>query len=398
MSSANQDPATASAIPTDRPPERILCVDDERNVLRGIQRNLGRDLHIEAALGPKAGLQAIEEAGPFAVIVSDMQMPEMDGATFLSRARRRLPHAVRILLTGQASVQAAQRAINRGGVHKYVTKPCPPDKLRKLLMGAIEEHRRVVREAQILEQTVQGSVEMLTEVLALLRPAALGRSVRLRHYVQHVCEQLGTPERWRYVTAAMLSQVGSVLLPEDLVARVQAGEGNEGLSDDELALLSQGRMTAYRLIAKVPRLEAVADIVAGDELDPGEHEDVAFGRSLLALATAMDAQVIRGATVSAAIGRLRKEAHFAPELIAALNGIPPVAELTLTRLVRAQELMAGMRVDQDVVTKKDVLLVSKGQPVDDALATRVKAVAKTVGVVEPIRVRVALDPMSGQAA
>ncbi len=375
-----------AAAKDNKPPERILCVDDERNILNGIKRNLGRELHIVTALGPEEGLEAIASSGPFGVIMTDMQMPGMDGAAFLAKARRRLPHAIRILLTGQASAEAAQRAINRGGVHKYVTKPCPPERLRKLFRLSIEEHRRVVAEQRILEQTVQGSVEMLTEVLALLRPTALGRAVRMRHYLEHICTTLEVPGRWRYVTAAMLSQVGSVLLPQDLIVRAHAGDK---LTKEEAKLIREQRSTAQRLISKVPRLEDVAAMVAGDAGADGE--DVATGIELLARAEARDEQVIREGSIAGGVGRVRQSKKFSDKYVDALRGMPPISELTLTRLVRAEELTAGMTVDQDVVNTNGVLLVSANQRLDGTLAMRVASTAKTVGVVEPIRVRFHVD-------
>ncbi|MBW1802966.1 MAG: response regulator, partial [Deltaproteobacteria bacterium] len=75
--------------------EKVLVVDDERNVLEGIRRHLRKGFHIETALGSKEGLAAVKKNGPYAVIISDLSMPEMDGIQFLCRVRELAPDTVR---------------------------------------------------------------------------------------------------------------------------------------------------------------------------------------------------------------------------------------------------------------------------------------------------------------
>src|SRR5688572_30779220 len=71
--------------------DAILFVDDEANVLEGFKRQLRKEFTLDTAIGPEEGLQAIAERGPFAVVVSDRQMPGMDGVEFLSQVRERSP-------------------------------------------------------------------------------------------------------------------------------------------------------------------------------------------------------------------------------------------------------------------------------------------------------------------
>src|SRR5262245_28427095 len=102
--------------------ERILCVDDEPNVLAGYQRQLRKHYDIEIAQGGEQGLAAIQEKGPYAVIVSDMRMPGMNGAQFLARAKELAPHSVRMLLTGYSDQKAAISAVNDGHIFRFLTK------------------------------------------------------------------------------------------------------------------------------------------------------------------------------------------------------------------------------------------------------------------------------------
>src|SRR5690606_23890422 len=148
-------------------------------------------------------------------------------------------------------------------------------------------------------------------------------------------------------------------LPQELIAKAHAGAP---LDDAERALLDEQKETAFRLISKVPRLEDIAAMVAGrvDET----RTDLQQGSDMLRLAAALDELVLLGSTVTHAVGTLRQQAAFPAELLDALRGVPPISELRLSRLVRANELIPGMIVDQDVFTTQGVLLVSTGQLVD----------------------------------
>ena len=103
---------------------RILCVDDEPRVLEGIRRTLGMDFDVTTAEGGAQALALLIRRERFALTISDMRMPGMDGAAYLERAAQLAPDMVRILLTGQADMQAATRAINYGRIFRFLTKPC----------------------------------------------------------------------------------------------------------------------------------------------------------------------------------------------------------------------------------------------------------------------------------
>jgi len=81
---------------------RILCVDDDPNMLMSVKLNLRRFFQVEAAASAEEGLIALKQKGPFAVILSDMNMPGMDGSSFLNEASYLAPDTVRIMITGES--------------------------------------------------------------------------------------------------------------------------------------------------------------------------------------------------------------------------------------------------------------------------------------------------------
>jgi DNA-binding NtrC family response regulator len=108
---------------------RVLCVDDEPNVLEGLRLHLERPYRLSTATGDAEGLAILERDGPCAIVISDMRMPKMDGAAFLGQVRQRFPDTVRMLLTGHADIDAAIAAVNEGQIFRFLSKPCPPAQL-----------------------------------------------------------------------------------------------------------------------------------------------------------------------------------------------------------------------------------------------------------------------------
>ena len=194
--------------------KKILFVDDEPGVLEGYRRLLHKEFSVETVLSAEEGLAAIAAAGedPYAVIVSDMRMPKMDGAQFLARVRIVSPDSVRIALTGYADIQTASQAVNEGALFRFLTKPCEKEVLAKALTAGLLQHGLVVAERELLEKTLRGSVKVLTEVLSLVNPAAFSRGVRIGRYVQHMVKEMQLNTPWQFEIAGMMSQLGCVTL------------------------------------------------------------------------------------------------------------------------------------------------------------------------------------------
>lgn len=104
--------------------KKVLLVDDEENVLLAYTRVLRRRFQLQVALGGADALLVLQRDGPFAVIVSDMRMPGMDGVELLSQVKQLAPDSTRIMLTGNADQATAMDAVNHGAIFRFLTKPC----------------------------------------------------------------------------------------------------------------------------------------------------------------------------------------------------------------------------------------------------------------------------------
>jgi predicted signal transduction protein with EAL and GGDEF domain len=119
---------------------RVLCVDDEPNVLAGLRRTLRHTCAVTTALGAAAAMQVIDAEDSFPVVISDFNMPETDGIEFLRWVAEHSPDTTNILLTGNANLSVAIDAVNAGFVFRFLTKPCPPETLRAAIAAAYDRH------------------------------------------------------------------------------------------------------------------------------------------------------------------------------------------------------------------------------------------------------------------
>ena len=125
--------------------DKILFVDDEPAILDGYRRMLHREFEVDTATGGEDGLALVRGAGPYAVVVSDMRMPGMNGAKFLAEVRQLVPETVRMLLTGYSDMDAAIDAVNEGNIFRYLTKPCEKEDLVKAINLSLEKNNCLSR-------------------------------------------------------------------------------------------------------------------------------------------------------------------------------------------------------------------------------------------------------------
>ena len=291
-----------------------------------------------------------------------------------------------MMLTGQADLSDAIAAVNQGQVFRFLTKPCPPEVLVRTLGAALEQHRLITVEQELLEKTLHGAIGVLSEILSLVNPPAFGRANRIARYVRHMAEKLRLPEVWQFELAAMLSQIGCVTVPPDVLDKFYAAEP---LSPPEERMLFSQSMLGCHLLARIPRLEAVAAMIAGQNTAWRHRtgpEAVASGAQLLKVALDFDEFLVRGADAESALARMRTSKDYNPAFLSALEEFQVEALRSESRMVDLAHLRTGMIIKVDVRSKSGLLLLANGQEVTDSAITRLKSSSWTTGVVEPISV------------
>lgn len=367
--------------------ERVLFVDDDTRVLQALERQLHKQFQIQTALGPELGLQAISSGGPFAVVVSDLRMPGMNGIEFLTRVRQLSPHAVRVMLTGEADLSATIAAVNDGQIFQFLTKPCPSDMLARAVKSALEQHRLITAERELLENTLRGAIGVLSEILGLVNPQAFSRTQRLRRYVQHMAQKLNLSDAWQYELAAMLSQIGCVTVPPSILEKSYR---MQSLTPAEEEILNSQSRVGHKLLVKIPRLENVGQMVAQQQSpwspQPGAADPVKIGAHLLKVASDFDEQVMRGNSLESVLTQMRGSPLYNPAFVAALQELQLEEAHSEVRWVTLAQLKPQMIISAGVYSKTGLVLLAKGQEVTDSAIARLNSFASLFGIIEPISV------------
>lgn len=343
--------------------DKILFVDDEPAVLDGYRRTLYKEYQIETASSGDDALQLIANQGPFAVVVSDMRMPGMDGVRLLSQIRKASPDTVRVILTGYADFQSAMDAVNDGAVFRFLTKPCETLTLKKALAGCLEQYSLVVAEKELLEKTLIGCVEALVDVLSLTNPAAFSRALRIRRYVQGLIAELRLTPPWKFEMAALLSQLGCVTIPPKIIEMARRGEV---LSSAQQKAFERHPAVASDLLKKIPRLHDIAWMVSKQhtKLTPPVADvanDLVLGAEVLRVAIEFDDMKAKGLGDTEARERLKEITTISPRTLQTLKCVRPGADGIELRTVAVMALAVGMVLQEDVATGSGVLIAVRGQ-------------------------------------
>lgn len=374
---------------TDDP--RVLLVDDEPNLLAGLRRQLGRRYNLTTRESGAEALAALREGGRYAVIVADMRMPEMDGATLLAEAARLSPLTVRVMLTGNADQETASRAVNEGQVFRFLNKPVEPERLAATLDAGIERWRAAESEKELLEKTLAGVVKLLVDLLGASHPSSLGRIDVMRRVALPLADRLCPQLHWAVNLTCLLADIGLLFTPLE----------RRG-ADDALAA-PEATQAAAELLRRIPRLDVVGGLLAATTVvTEGAAENLSDRK--------MAATILRFA-LTAAQAHPGGTAPLGPAINLALQTTPALPEdLRLAAKQEFADAKAALRLQwrsleagldrlhpgdvtvSEIRTADGVLLLTAGVTLTDALIARLRLTHRTRPLAEPLAVKRAVTP------
>ena len=356
---------------------RILFVDDDAELLAALKRRYRNRYQVDVAAGPVRALESVTERGPYALVVTDLRMPGLDGLAFLDRLKRVCPDTMRVMLTGHADLGAAVAAVNTGQVFRFLIKPCSEEELDTSLAAAVTAYGQVTAEKEFLKGALRGIIKVLTDLLALQNPEALARATRVRRLVADMARYLEAPDAWRVDLAVTLSQLGALVMPESLFACLRDQGMLEG---DRARLFNRHPAIAADLLANIPRLREVSDIIRlqharydGAGRAPGEPVGPAIplGARLLKLTLDYDTLLTSGRGRQQALAALaEREGQYDPRLLDLLAELAGSFE-GYARAERSVGMLApGMVLEDPVRLRGGELAAAAGQMVDPGLLER----------------------------
>lgn len=413
------------------PPATILAVDDDSSVLTALRRLLRPDgIHLHTASGGDEALAVLEEHGEtLDVIVSDYAMPGMNGAELLRAARMRWPDVTRILLTGNADLPAAARAVNEGHLSHLATKPWQPDEFRHVVSRAIEQRRMLAENRRLrqladqqakrleqwnqhLEATVAArtaeleaanaslnrslldTVRLLTTFMEQRLPEHAARSREAARLAGKLAERAALPadDVRRIQVAALIHDIGLLRLPASLVHGSPASLPMAGrIQYQQHAELGQ------QLLATVERLREMGRWIRHhhERWDGTGYPDqlartaIPMPSRIIGLAASFFEQRLAPAGVANWLQQQRSAGQFDPDLVSlleeVLRGEP--AHVTERRMPIAK-LQPGMLLIQDVQTSAGMCVLRAGQVLNASHIERVQKFANS-GALDELSVSVA---------
>jgi response regulator RpfG family c-di-GMP phosphodiesterase len=375
--------------------KRVLFVDDEADVLSSFKRQLRKQFEVEIAQGGLDGLAKIKNAKPFAVVVSDYNMPGMDGIEFLAKVKTLAPESVRVMLTGQAAMDTAIKAVNEGNIYRFLTKPCPNEMLVKTLHASIELHQMIIAEKELLEKTLSGSIHVLTEVLSLVNPVAFSKAQGVKTCVNHIVRKLKIPRAWQFELAALLSTIGCVTIPPELLNKVDQGIN---LTANEQEIVANHPGIARDLLIKIPRMSNVAGMIAAQRMpfkrinnnsDFCGENFITLGGNLILIAMDYNSLTLKGNTRRSSILMLAQQPEkYFREAVESLSDFVTNQGEAVERSIKVNELRINMILNENILSTAGMLIAVKGQDVSNTMIQRLQAFSKSSGIREPFRVMV----------
>jgi response regulator RpfG family c-di-GMP phosphodiesterase len=352
----------------------VLLVDDEMNILNSHRRTLRNEFDFDIALSGVEALELISSGKKYAVIVTDMQMPKMNGLELLQRVKVVSPNTVCMMLTGNSDQKTATNALNIGDIFRFINKPCDRETLISSIKAGIKQYKLIVAEKVLLNKTLKGVINVLTEVLSLVNPDATDNSVIIADYMDRLAKVMKLPDSWGFMPMVQLSQLGCVIFPRETIHNIESGQT---ISEEERQLFAQHPCLASDLIRQIPRMEKIADNILYQEKcyngqgipnDNVSGTDIPLGARMLKVVIDFTRFEKNEQSIEKALSRLEMQRQFYdPKILSALRTVLNLTVEVPKIVVKLVDLKIGMIIDSSILTKRGQLVARKGQKVTETL-------------------------------
>uniref|UniRef100_UPI0035674B91 HD domain-containing phosphohydrolase n=1 Tax=Pontibacterium sp. TaxID=2036026 RepID=UPI0035674B91 len=414
---------------------KILCVDDEASVLSSLKRVLrGESYQFFSASCARDGLFLLENE-LVDIVVSDMRMPEVSGAEFLSDVASRYPDCARILLTGYSDIESTIQAVNEGQIHRYIQKPWNNEDLLLTidqtvertrlqsenirLLAQVEQQNNLLRDMNAgLEDKVQQRTKQIRLAMGKLHKANLQINDNLKTTIRvfynlislnpylggHIAVEVGEVCKLVAIRMNLTKREISAIHLSGLLYELGLLGCDEGLlkkpiyelTPEELRGYRQHPMQAYVALAPATGLQDVAEIIkyqyerydGTGQPDQLSKASIPVGSRILAIARDY---------VLAVHGRLRKtrsssdgalrllemnaDREYDSGVVAMLSDVLPCLQLDVLgrdeRVVSIKQLCAGMQLSRSLFNYNEILLLPEGHRFTNETVRRLQSFEKT---------------------
>lgn len=364
---------------------RILLVDDSEDILETLRDFLAETYDVDAAGSGAEGLEYLKGSRNYAVVISDLHMPRMNGLEFLRQCELHSPLTTRLLFSGDAGSRMANSALDVSLCFRVLPKTTPLAEFLSIVALAVRHHERAEVEHELLESTLRQSVCLLLDIFSATAPASFEMSLRLQRTVRQFAEAANLPSPWEVEMAAGLARIGAATLPPAVVAKFSS---REKLNLAEKTLVEKIPEISARMIEAIPRMKGVAEIVryqwkhfdgSGVPRDPRAGDAIPRGARILKIFTDRAWLELDGVAKNEARQTMEaRKGVYDPELLAASFRIFPdfiiQEEPAPAQIVMLPEsdLKPKQVAVMDIVTTTGLRLVAAGSRLTAAAIQRIR--------------------------
>jgi len=422
----------------------LLCVDDEANILSSLKRLFRpHGYRVLTATSGEQGLAALGET-EIDLVISDMRMPEMDGAHFLEQVRQRWPDTMRILLTGYSDISSTIAAVNRGEIYRYLSKPWVDDDVILLVKQALELKNLAREKARLEELTrrqnrdlvalnagledivsqrtaaLHGAMESLEQahdklkksfitsitvfsnLIELRENAGTGHSRRVTDLARRIAQKLkvGDAELQDITVAAMLRDIGRLALPDSMVNKAR-----EELSSEERQEVNKHPIKGQAALMALDQLAGAACLIRSQHErfdgigypDRLSGNDIPLGARILAVAGDYYG-LQRGRVTNMCLSPVAARAsivdnrwkRYDPTVVDAFIDVvgaePAPAARVEEKCITSGQLRGGMVLSRDLMTADGIMLLSANHVLNPVLIGKIRGYEESDG--NPVRIHV----------
>ncbi len=361
-------------------PTKILFVDGDAQALEDASANLGQRFPVATAASGKDALQALSSGDHVAIIVCELELPDMDGAALLAKVKELSPQTVRLAVTHRADFKAALKAVNQGGAAKLLTKPLSPQALAVALAEGLQQYQAYVREKEMFRDTLQGTVRVLVDILGLVNPYAISRSKRIRDRAMLLGRMLQVKPTWQLDLAVTLSHVGCVGLPPEIMEKLDSGRD---FTPEERKQFETHPLIAAKLLRNISRMAYVAQIILNQHRKAKDNPPMEA--RILKAVLDLDHLERKGAPWAKALAIMaQRPGTYDPKVLAALEAHLKQCEADTPKEMPLDEVQECMVLARDLVNKDNTKLLLKGQTVTRASLLRLKMFREELHIEGPL--------------
>lgn len=352
---------------------KVLVVDDEVNILSSIRRTLKNQFEIDVAASGEEALELLS-TNKYAVIMTDMKMPNMNGVELLQIVKEKAPNTVRMMLTGNADQKTAIDALNVGSIFRFINKPCGKQELIDALNAGVEQHNLIMSEKILLSQTLKSTINVMGEVLTIVNPQVFADTLQIKNYMLKLADQLKLKASWSFEPMIQLSQLGRAMFIDPALLKENAFDN---LSPEQRSMFERHPCLAADLIRKIPRMGAIARTILyqdkgfngrGIPADDVKGEDIPYESRMMKVVIDFLKFKKLGALEKQAYMRLEEQDElYDPEILEGLKEVIYVEICATQKLVNINELKPNMVIQENIKTKNNLLVATEGQEITDPL-------------------------------